>query len=105
MNKSIMRSGMAATAVALLFTVGCSPKVTRTVDVSQGEYYTAEEFKNLSKEQYEAYCASLEAELAGLESQAGSLNGPSFCGRSTSGTPAVSARRLVRITARNRFGP
>ena len=72
MTKSILRSGMALAAVGVLFVTGCSPKVARDVDVSQGEYYTAEEFKNLSEEQYEAYCAALDAELEKLQSEANS---------------------------------
>lgn len=56
---------------AALMVVGCGPKVTRTADVSSGDYYSAEEFKNLSKEQRDAYCADMDAELAKLESSAG----------------------------------
>ena len=73
MTKFIARSGMVLAAVAALLTVGCGSGVDRTVDVGSGDYYTAEEFKNLSKEQYEAYCAELDAELARLSGEAGSL--------------------------------
>ena len=72
MTKSIARSGFAVLALGALLFAGCSPKVTRDVNVSEGEYYTAEEFKNLSKEQYEAYCAALDAELQRLQSEANS---------------------------------
>lgn len=71
MMKFIARSGYAL-AAAVVFLAGCSSGVDRQVDVSAGEYYTAEEFKNLSKEQYEAYCAELDAELANLQGQANS---------------------------------
>ncbi len=48
---------------------GCSKKVTRTVDVSDGEYYTQDEFKSLSKAQRNEYCQTLASELTRLESE------------------------------------
>jgi nucleoid-associated protein YgaU len=72
MTNFIARSGFALAAVAILFAAGCSPKVARDVNVSEGEYYTAEEFKNLSEEQYEEYCAELDAELERLQGEANS---------------------------------
>lgn len=73
MTKSIARSGIALATMAILF-AGCSSGVDRQVDVGAGEYYTAEEFENLSEEQYEAYCAELDAELARLQSEANSID-------------------------------
>jgi nucleoid-associated protein YgaU len=52
-----------ATATVLLVAValvtGCAPQVTRTVDPSEGDFYTAEEYQKLKKDQREAYCADL----------------------------------------------
>ena len=69
-------SRLAAGALALMSIamVGCGPKVTRTADVSSGDYYSAEEFKNLSKEQRDAYCADMDAQLATLEAGAGTAS-------------------------------
>ena len=67
MNYRIQRAALGLAMVGLIAVTGCSSKVARNVDVSQGEYYTAEEFKGLSKEQYDAYCAALAQELQGLE--------------------------------------
>ena len=69
MSHRIHRSALGLAAIGLLVITGCGPKVTRDVNVSEGEYYTAEEFKNLSEEQYEAYCAALDNELQELESE------------------------------------
>lgn len=69
------RVAMGLTLVGLIAVTGCSPKVARTVDVGQGEYYTAEEFKNLSKEQYEAYCAALAQELQSVETSKNAASG------------------------------
>ena len=68
------RIGTVAFAVALLAVVGCGGKVTRTVDVTNGEYYTAEEFAKLSKEQRDTYCASLDQELARIQTAASTAN-------------------------------
>lgn len=73
MMKFIARSGFTLAAAAVLMTVGCSSGVDRQVDVSAGEYYTAEEFKQLNDEQYEAYCAALDAELAKLQGESNSV--------------------------------
>lgn len=64
----LRRLGVLVLLVTLVGVVGCGPKVTRDANVSDGDYYTAEEVEKLSKEQYEAYCAELAAELANLES-------------------------------------
>lgn len=68
MNNRFQRAAFGLAMVGLVAITGCSPKTARTVDVSQGEYYTAEEFKTLSQAQYDAYCAALAQELQGLES-------------------------------------
>ena len=47
---------------ALAFAFGCAPGVERTVDPSQGQFYTEEEYQKLSKDQREAYCAALLSE-------------------------------------------
>lgn len=69
------RSVLLLTAVAAIALTGCSPKVTRSADVSTGDYYTAEEFKNLSREQRDTYCAALDAELAKVDGAKGKAAG------------------------------
>jgi nucleoid-associated protein YgaU len=64
----LRRLGVLAAILALIGVVGCGPKVTRDANVNDGDYYTAEEVQKLGKEEYAAYCAELEAELAELES-------------------------------------
>jgi nucleoid-associated protein YgaU len=64
------RIGFVIAALAVFALVGCGSKVTRTADVSNGDYYSEEEFTKLSKEQRDAYCADLDQELAGLQSSA-----------------------------------
>ncbi|UCF79396.1 MAG: LysM peptidoglycan-binding domain-containing protein [Candidatus Eiseniibacteriota bacterium] len=59
---------MAVALLALFLLAGCGKRVLRTADVSQGDYYTAEEFKKLSKMQRDAYCDRLENEL-GVQKQ------------------------------------
>jgi nucleoid-associated protein YgaU len=59
-----------AMAASLVILAGCSPKVTRQANVSEGDYYSAEEFKNLSGDQRDAYCADLDDELAKLNADA-----------------------------------
>lgn len=52
-----------ATAMVLLVAValvtGCAPKITRTADPSEGDYFTEEEYQKLKKDQREVYCADL----------------------------------------------
>ena len=67
---TLRRISFLTAALALLMVVGCGSKVTRTVDVSNGEFYDEEEFAKLSKEQRDAYCAQLDGELARLNSEA-----------------------------------
>jgi len=69
-HKMLHRALLLVVGASLLAVVGCSPKVTRTAKVSDGDYYSAEEFKNLSREQRDAYCADLDDELATLNSAA-----------------------------------
>jgi nucleoid-associated protein YgaU len=45
--------------VAVALVTGCAPAVTRTVDPSEGEFYTEEEYQKLSGDQREEYCAAL----------------------------------------------
>jgi nucleoid-associated protein YgaU len=48
---------------ALLALAGCSRQVLREADVPAGDYYTEDEYRRLSGEQRERYCADLAAEL------------------------------------------
>jgi nucleoid-associated protein YgaU len=65
--KNLIRSfGLMILAMGLLITAGCGKNVTREANVSEGDYYSAEEFKGLSTDQRDAYCASLDTELASL---------------------------------------
>lgn len=64
----IYRTGLILVAIFAIALTGCSPKVSRMANVADGDYYSAEEFKNLSREQRDAYCADLDAELSKLES-------------------------------------
>lgn len=66
MSSRLVLLAMAASLVVL---AGCSPKVTRQANVSEGDYYSAEEFKNLSGDQRDAYCADLDDELAKLNAE------------------------------------
>ncbi|MFH0778444.1 MAG: LysM peptidoglycan-binding domain-containing protein [Candidatus Eisenbacteria bacterium] len=54
---------MAVALLALFLLAGCGKRVLRTADVSKGDYYSAEEFKKLSKEQRNVYCDRLANEL------------------------------------------
>jgi nucleoid-associated protein YgaU len=68
--KFIRRAGFALVALSLLAVVGCGGGVDRQVDVSAGEYYTPEEVQKLNKDQYTAYCASLDTELTKVSGEA-----------------------------------
>lgn len=57
MTRKLLAALVLLAAVALAS--GCGPKISRTVDPRAGEFYTEEEFQSLSKEQREAYCATL----------------------------------------------
>ncbi len=58
-----MRVGAGAAAALVLAVAasmqGCGKPVLRVADASLGDYYTDREFKKLSKEQREEYCAEL----------------------------------------------
>jgi nucleoid-associated protein YgaU len=73
---------------------GCSRGVNRSVDVSQGDYYTEEEFKNLSSEQRDAYCQGLAAELESLEGQAQEARAEARANQNELAAKREEARRL-----------
>lgn len=54
---------MAVALLALFLLAGCGKRVLRNPEVSRGDYFTAEEFKKLSKEQRNTYCDQLVSEL------------------------------------------
>lgn len=54
--------------VGLLVT-GCGRSSGRTVDVSTGEYYSEEEYEQLSNKEKEAYCTDLQTEFNMLQGQ------------------------------------
>lgn len=58
--------------VLALFSIiisGCGGSAIREVDVSEGEYYSQEEYQELSRKEKEAYCTNLEQELSQLQGQ------------------------------------
>jgi nucleoid-associated protein YgaU len=55
-----------ATGMVLAFAAGCSSYRPRPVDIAKGEYYEDTEYNKLSKEDREAYCKALAAELQAL---------------------------------------
>jgi len=62
-----MKTGRQVTVLVLMLVVpvlllgsGCGKKVLRTANPAQGDFYSEEEFKNLSKEQRDSYCQDLE---------------------------------------------
>lgn len=61
---------MAVALLALFLLAGCGKRVLRTADVSDGDYYTAEEFKKLSAEQRSEYCDRLAKELGAQQKNA-----------------------------------
>ena len=67
MKNLIRNFGLTILALSLLVVVGCGKGVTREANVSEGDYYSAEEFKKLDGDQRDAYCAELDGELARLE--------------------------------------
>lgn len=48
---------------------GCSRSTGRHVDVTAGEYYSQEEYEQLSRKEKENYCSDLNTELAKLQGQ------------------------------------
>lgn len=65
---SIIRLSAAVAASALLF-VGCSGTKGRHIDVTAGEYYSQDEYAELSNKEKEAYCSALESELGTLQGE------------------------------------
>ena len=51
---------------------GCSGSKSRSVDVTAGEYYSEEEYLELSNKEKENYCEALDAELSQLQGEADS---------------------------------
>ena len=45
--------------VAVALVTGCAPRITRTADPSEGDFYSTEEYQKLKKDQREAYCGDL----------------------------------------------
>ena len=58
---------IALCAVTAVFITGCSRTTGRSVDVSAGEYYSQEEWEELSRKEKENYSAALSAELSALQ--------------------------------------
>ncbi len=52
-----------------ILVAGCSRSTGRHVDVSAGEYYSQEEFEELSNKEKRNYCAALSSELDKLQGQ------------------------------------
>lgn len=69
-TKMLRALSLLALGLLTLGVTACGGGVARDADVSNGDYYSAEEFEKLSDEQREAYCAGLDAELARLEGAA-----------------------------------
>jgi nucleoid-associated protein YgaU len=67
MKNLIRISGLSLLSLTLMFLVGCGGGVERQANVSEGDYYDAEEFKKLNEDQRDEYCADLDTELARLE--------------------------------------
>jgi hypothetical protein len=57
-------------AVLGVLVAGCSRSTGRHVDVSAGEYYSQEEYEELSNKEKENYCSVLNTELNKLQGQA-----------------------------------
>jgi len=81
-TKMLRALSLLALMPMLLSFVACGGGVARDADVSNGDYYSAEEFEKLSDEQREAYCASLDAELAQLEGTAADASSQANSARS-----------------------
>ena len=56
-------------AILALLALGCGGSKGRQVDVSAGDYYSEEEYEQLSGKEKEAYCSALESELSMLQGQ------------------------------------
>lgn len=60
---------VAVVMMTVVVTAGCSGTKGRHVDVSAGEYYSEDEYAELSNKEKEAYCVALEKELGTLQGQ------------------------------------
>lgn len=60
---------IALISITLLLGVGCSKYVPREIDISEGEYYSDEEYQKLSGEDREEYCQKLAQEMEELKSR------------------------------------
>jgi LysM repeat protein len=55
--------------VAGVVAAGCGGSGARQVDISTGDYYSDEEYLELSRKEKESYCSALESELSMLQGQ------------------------------------
>jgi len=69
-TRQLRLMGLGAAAAALLLAAGCSSSTGRHVDVTAGEYYSEEEYEELSRGEKERYCEALSQELEQLQGQA-----------------------------------
>ncbi|MDP6418067.1 MAG: LysM peptidoglycan-binding domain-containing protein [Candidatus Krumholzibacteria bacterium] len=60
---------------------GCAKKITRTADVSTGDFYSEEEFQSLQMDQRDAYCDELATELSALEDRSATADKGSDAGK------------------------
>ncbi len=60
---------MAVFFLVLLMGVGCGKYTPRKIDISEGEYYSDEEYQKLSDDQREEYCRRLAEEMERLKSR------------------------------------
>ncbi|MGD8415178.1 MAG: LysM peptidoglycan-binding domain-containing protein [Candidatus Latescibacterota bacterium] len=58
-----------AVVLSVFMISGCSKTTGRQVDVSAGEYYSQEEYEQLSRKEKERYCSNLDQELNQLRGQ------------------------------------
>ena len=54
-----LRAALLCALPVMLMSAGCGKPVLRVADASIGDYYTEKEFKKLSREQRDEYCAEL----------------------------------------------
>lgn len=66
MKRMMVFAAIALLALGALGGSGCSKRVTRQADIAAGDYFTEEEYGNLSGAQREQYCADLADELERL---------------------------------------
>jgi nucleoid-associated protein YgaU len=95
-NDLLRRLGVLALVFTLFCVIGCGSKVARDAGVSDGDYYTVEEVGKLNKEQYAAYCAKLDAELASLEQGGASATSEASAVRSQLSSLNAELQRLEK---------